>query len=95
LEAGLAAVRRANGMASRSSSLVTLLVALRLTGLPIFHLFVVFDVRLLAADPNSTLWETLPWRLFRAGVRARRRRCCYARGHGTAGGRVTVPVAQW
>jgi hypothetical protein len=105
LEAGLAAVRRADGVASRSSSLVTLLVALCLTGFPVFHPFVIFDGRLLAADPTSVLWGTLPWRLFRAGVRARRRRCYYAcflrrawaarwPWRGTAGRRVAVPVAR-
>jgi hypothetical protein len=78
LEMGLAAVRHADGVASRSSSLVVLLVTLSLTRFPVFHLFIVFDGRLLAADPTSTLWETLPWHLFGAGVRARWRRCCYA-----------------
>jgi hypothetical protein len=78
LEEGLAVVRRVDGVASRFSSLVALLVALHLTGFPIFHLFVVFDDQLLAANPTSVLWETLPWCLFGAGVRARRRRCCYA-----------------
>jgi hypothetical protein len=95
----------ADSVALRSSSLVALIIALRLAGFPVFHLFVVFDGRLLAADPTSALWETLPWRLFGAGfvrsgsatamhvsrgVRGRRA----GRGRGTAGGRVGVPVAQ-